>query len=214
MYYPFIESLASFLVDIPLTFVTIAFFCILLYFIVQLQQTAAQFFIFFLFVCWSLMLLLNGTDFPPILGIYCSSCNEGILQVFGGRLFIRSTCSVCWGYIFTGSRNLQLSCSFVFCLIVRLFLTAGYSLPIPSMIGALKWISYINVSSCDPFFVSDSKASLAASSLRLRGSDGQRVSHDPRTMFAARSIWSWLRRHHACQSNLYDNGSYSWAAYG
>jgi ATP-binding cassette subfamily G (WHITE) protein 2 (SNQ2) len=50
MYHPFIESLASFLVDIPITFVTIALFTIVLYFVVQLQQTPAQYFIFFLIV--------------------------------------------------------------------------------------------------------------------------------------------------------------------
>lgn len=43
MYHPFIEALALTLVDIPITFVTMSVFSILMYFIVDLQRTAAQF---------------------------------------------------------------------------------------------------------------------------------------------------------------------------
>jgi ATP-binding cassette subfamily G (WHITE) protein 2 (SNQ2) len=43
MYHPMVEALALTLVDIPFTFVTLAIFSILIYFIVQLQQTARQF---------------------------------------------------------------------------------------------------------------------------------------------------------------------------
>ncbi|KAJ7852075.1 hypothetical protein B0H14DRAFT_3085739 [Mycena olivaceomarginata] len=47
---PLIEAVALTLVDIPITFCTTAVFAILLYFIVGLQRTAAQFFIFYLFL--------------------------------------------------------------------------------------------------------------------------------------------------------------------
>lgn len=43
MYYPFIESLAHTVVDIPITLVTEAIFSVLLYFLVDLQRTASQF---------------------------------------------------------------------------------------------------------------------------------------------------------------------------
>jgi ATP-binding cassette, subfamily G (WHITE), member 2, SNQ2 len=43
MYHPFAESMALTLVDIPITFVTLSTFCILLYFLVGLQQSAGQF---------------------------------------------------------------------------------------------------------------------------------------------------------------------------
>ena len=43
MYHPFIESLAYTLVDIPISFVTLIIFGIILYFLVRLQQTASQF---------------------------------------------------------------------------------------------------------------------------------------------------------------------------
>lgn len=43
MYHPFIEALAFTLVDLPMTFITMVAFCILIYFIVGLQQSASQF---------------------------------------------------------------------------------------------------------------------------------------------------------------------------
>ena len=43
MYHPFVESMALTFVDFPITFVTLVFFCVILYFLVGLQKTAAQF---------------------------------------------------------------------------------------------------------------------------------------------------------------------------
>ncbi|KAG2357235.1 ABC-2 type transporter-domain-containing protein [Suillus spraguei] len=50
MYYPFIEAFAHTVVDIPITFIIQSVFCIILYFMVGLQRTVSQFFIFFLVV--------------------------------------------------------------------------------------------------------------------------------------------------------------------
>jgi ATP-binding cassette subfamily G (WHITE) protein 2 (SNQ2) len=50
MYYPFIESFAHTMVDIPFTFIIQAVFAVILYLLVDLQRTVSQFFIFFLFV--------------------------------------------------------------------------------------------------------------------------------------------------------------------
>lgn len=50
MYYPFIEAFAHTVVDIPITFIIQAVFCVILYFMVGLQKSASQFFIFFLIV--------------------------------------------------------------------------------------------------------------------------------------------------------------------
>jgi ATP-binding cassette subfamily G (WHITE) protein 2 (SNQ2) len=50
MYYPFIEAFAHTVVDIPITFIIQAVFCVILYFMVGLQRSASQFFIFFLVV--------------------------------------------------------------------------------------------------------------------------------------------------------------------
>ncbi|KII90642.1 hypothetical protein PLICRDRAFT_136999 [Plicaturopsis crispa FD-325 SS-3] len=50
LYHPFIEAVALTLVDIPITLGTISIFSIILYFLVGLQRSAGQFFIFFLFL--------------------------------------------------------------------------------------------------------------------------------------------------------------------
>lgn len=50
MYHPFIEALALTLVDIPMTLVIQAIFAVIVYFLVGLQRTAQQFFIFYLMV--------------------------------------------------------------------------------------------------------------------------------------------------------------------
>ena len=43
MYHPFMEAAALTFVDIPITFVTLAIFCVILYFLSGLQRTPAQF---------------------------------------------------------------------------------------------------------------------------------------------------------------------------
>lgn len=50
MYHPFIEALALTLVDVPLTLITQIIFAVIVYFLVGLQRTAQQFFIFYLLV--------------------------------------------------------------------------------------------------------------------------------------------------------------------
>ena len=43
MYHPFIEAAALTIVDVPITFVTIMIFSLILYFMVGLQASASQF---------------------------------------------------------------------------------------------------------------------------------------------------------------------------
>ncbi|KAG2154002.1 ABC-2 type transporter-domain-containing protein [Suillus clintonianus] len=50
LHYPFIQSLAHTVVDIPITLVVQLVFAVILYFLVGLQRSAAQFFIFYLFI--------------------------------------------------------------------------------------------------------------------------------------------------------------------
>ncbi|KAI9432823.1 hypothetical protein H4582DRAFT_2082905 [Lactarius indigo] len=50
MYHPFIEAVTLTIVDVPITFVTIMIFSIILYFMVGLRASATQFFTFFLFI--------------------------------------------------------------------------------------------------------------------------------------------------------------------
>ncbi|KAG0701470.1 ABC-2 type transporter-domain-containing protein [Suillus ampliporus] len=50
LHYPFIQSLAHTVVDIPITLMVQLVFAVLLYFLVGLQRSAAQFFIFYLYL--------------------------------------------------------------------------------------------------------------------------------------------------------------------
>ncbi|KAG1869109.1 ABC-2 type transporter-domain-containing protein [Suillus tomentosus] len=50
LYYPFIQSLAHTIVDIPVTLIVQLVFAVILYFLVGLQRSASQFFIFYLFI--------------------------------------------------------------------------------------------------------------------------------------------------------------------
>jgi ATP-binding cassette subfamily G (WHITE) protein 2 (SNQ2) len=43
MYHPFIEAAAMTLVDVPITFVTLTAYCLVLYFVVGLQASVGQF---------------------------------------------------------------------------------------------------------------------------------------------------------------------------
>ncbi|KAG0695683.1 ABC-2 type transporter-domain-containing protein [Suillus ampliporus] len=50
LHYPFIQSLVHTVVDIPITLIVQLVFAVILYFLVGLQRSAAQFFIFYLFI--------------------------------------------------------------------------------------------------------------------------------------------------------------------
>ncbi|KAJ3748437.1 pleiotropic drug resistance ABC transporter [Lentinula detonsa] len=109
MYHPFIESVALTLVDIPITFINTSIFGILIYFIVGLQQTASQFFIFYLFLFT--MTLTMKAWFRAIAASFKS---EATAQAVAGLILL------------------------------ALVIYTGYTIPKSSMIGALRWISYIN----------------------------------------------------------------------
>ncbi|EKM53332.1 uncharacterized protein PHACADRAFT_259626 [Phanerochaete carnosa HHB-10118-sp] len=109
MYYPFIESLALTLVDMPIAFITLLMFSIVLYFIVGLQQTASQFFIFLLFVYT--MTITMRSWFRLLAAAFKTPAPA---QTVAGLA------------------------------ILILVLYTGYAIPQPSMIGALRWITYVN----------------------------------------------------------------------
>ncbi|KAF8997054.1 pleiotropic drug resistance ABC transporter [Cyathus striatus] len=109
LYHPFIESLAVTLVDIPITFAILVVFCIVTYFMVGLQRSADQFFIFFLFVF--MMAIVMKAWFRAIAAAFAS---EATAQTLAG----------------------------ISILILSIY--TGYNIPKPSMIGALRWLTYIN----------------------------------------------------------------------
>ncbi|KAJ7455204.1 pleiotropic drug resistance ABC transporter [Mycena galericulata] len=109
LYHPFIEALALTLVDLPITFATTAVFAILLYFIVGLQRTAAQFFIFYLFLF--------------TMAVTMKAFFRAIAAAFKDPAPAQSVAGI---------------------LLLGLVVYTGYTIPKPSMIGALRWITYIN----------------------------------------------------------------------
>ncbi|KAG6897004.1 hypothetical protein C0992_004715 [Termitomyces sp. T32_za158] len=109
LYHPFIEALALTLVDIPITFVTTFLFGVILYFMVGLQRTAGQFFVFYLFV-FSMSVTMKAW-FRTIAAAFKS---EATAQTVAG----------------------------ISVLAVAIY--TGYQIPKPTMIGALRWITYIN----------------------------------------------------------------------
>ncbi|KZT04452.1 pleiotropic drug resistance ABC transporter [Laetiporus sulphureus 93-53] len=109
MYHPFVEALALTLVDVPTTAVTLILFSIILYFLVRLQQSAGQFFIFLLIV-FSMTITMKAW-FRAIAAAFRSAAPA---QAVAG----------------------------ISVLILTLY--TGYSIPQPSMIGALRWLTYVN----------------------------------------------------------------------
>ncbi|CDO77419.1 hypothetical protein BN946_scf184857.g26 [Trametes cinnabarina] len=109
MYHPFVEGLALTLVDVPITAVTMIVFSILIYFLVGLQQHAAQFFTFLLFVFT--MTITMKAWFRSLAAAFMSAAPA---QAVAGLTTL------------------------------ILVLYTGYNIPPPYMIGALRWITYIN----------------------------------------------------------------------
>ncbi|KAI9464145.1 P-loop containing nucleoside triphosphate hydrolase protein [Lactarius psammicola] len=109
MYHPFIEAAALTIVDVPITFVTIMIFSLILYFIVGLQASASQFLTFFLFI-FTMALVMKA-------------CFRSVAAAVGDPAPAQTIAGI---------------------MLLVLVLYTGYTIPKPSMIGALKWISYIN----------------------------------------------------------------------
>ncbi|TRM62061.1 ABC-2 type transporter-domain-containing protein [Schizophyllum amplum] len=108
-YHPFIDALALFLVDIPITFLNCTVWGVILYFMVGLQTSAAQFFIFFLFLFVSTITMKSW--FRALAAAFSA---EASAQSFAG----------------------------ISILVFSIY--TGYTIPRPSMIGALKWLTWIN----------------------------------------------------------------------
>ncbi|KAI9448645.1 ABC-2 type transporter-domain-containing protein [Russula earlei] len=109
MYHPFIEAAALTIVDVPITFFTIMTFSVIIYFMVGLQSSASQFFVYFLFV-FTLALVMKAWF-------------RAVAAAFGDPAPAQTVAGL---------------------MLLALVLYTGYTIPKPSMIGALKWISYIN----------------------------------------------------------------------
>ncbi|KAF9224734.1 pleiotropic drug resistance ABC transporter [Gyrodon lividus] len=109
MYYPFIDSLAHTIVDIPITLITSTSSTILTYFLVGLQKSTAQFFTFLLFIF--------------VITLTMKAFFRGVAASFK-----------------TDSAAVSLAGFSV--LVLTLY--TGYAIPRLSIVGGLRWISYLN----------------------------------------------------------------------
>ncbi|KAI0318679.1 pleiotropic drug resistance ABC transporter [Amylostereum chailletii] len=109
MYHPFVESVALTIVDLPVQFITMTLFSVVIYFLVGLQTSAGQFFIFLLFVMSMAVVM---------------------------KTWFRAAATA-----FTSPAPAVASAGLILLVIV---LYTGYAIPRPTMIGALRWLSYIN----------------------------------------------------------------------
>ena len=132
MYHPFTEAMALTLVDVPITLVTLMTFSVILYFLVQLQQSAEQFFTFYLLI------------------VIVSLCMKAFFRALSAA-FKREAGAQSLGGVMT----------------LALELYTGYSIPKPTMVGALKWITWINVRHLTKFFDAITDSPAIAAVLRL-----------------------------------------------
>ena len=132
MYHPMVEALALTLVDVPFTLATMILFTIIVYFIVGLQVSAAQ----FLYVYLLGFFLTFAQTFHRDFSIYFLFI---LVVALSMKALFRSLAAA-----FKKPAPAQAVAGV---LLLGLSLYTGYQIPKPSMIGALRWITYINVSS-------------------------------------------------------------------
>jgi len=134
MYHPFIEAAAMTLVDIPITLATLTAYSILVYFVVGLQESAGQF------------LYVFPGKFPSLINLHFEGSIFFLLVVTIAlvmKAYFRAIAA--W---FTDPTPAQ-SVAGVSLLVLTLY--TGYNIPEPYMVGALHWITYINV--CASFHI-------------------------------------------------------------
>ena len=128
MYHPFVESIALTVVDVPITILTLVFFSIILYFLTGLQRSAGQFlYVRKYFIVFSLLTQWSFSTFLLLV----------IVVSLTMKAFFRSLAA-----FFNSEANAQ-SMAGIFTLVLVLY--TGFNIPKPTMIGALRWITYVRI---------------------------------------------------------------------
>ena len=174
MYHPFIESFAMTVADIPITLVTLTIYSVVLYFVVGLQASAGQF-LCVIFTC-SLFAL---TD-PSYSVFFIFIITISLMM----KAYFRTIATA-----FADPAPAQ-ALAGVSLLVLTLY--TGYNIPVPRMIGALRWITYINVRStsnrCNPTV----HKSFIACQVRVRIGPDERISYLARSLFISCSLRRWV----------------------
>ena len=126
LYYPFIDSLAHTIVDIPITLISLGVMSAILYFLVGLQKTARQFLyvVYFYLVAWA-------HNFHSTFFLFT------FMVTFVMKACFRSVAA------FSTSESSAMAIAGV--IIMPLILYTGYATPLGDITAALRWISYLNV---------------------------------------------------------------------
>jgi len=176
MYHPFIESFAMTLADIPITFVTLTIYSIVLYFVVGLQASAGQF-LYVIPICYP-FLLSN----PSYSVFYLFIVTISLMM----KAYFRTIATA-----FADPAPAQ-ALAGVSLLVLTLY--TGYNIPVPRMIGALRWITYINVRSTSDRRDLIIHKSFIACQVRVRVDPDERIPYLARNLFISCSLWRWVRR--------------------
>jgi len=127
MYHPFIEAFAMTLADIPITLITLTIYSIVLYFVVGLQESAGQ------FLCETFIHPWFAPTDPFRSVFYLFIITVSLVM----KAYFRTIAS-----IFSQPAPAQAVAGITLLVLV---LYTGYQIPVPQMIGALRWLIYINV---------------------------------------------------------------------
>ena len=174
MYHPFIESFAMTVADIPITFVTLTIYCIVLYFVVGLQASASQF--------------LCVTDIGSVSVLTDPSHSVFYLFIITVSLMMKAYFRT-MATAFSDPAPAQ-ALAGVSLLILTLY--TGYNIPVPRMIGALRWLTYLNVGSISGRRNLVIHKLYTAGQVRVRIGPNERISYLARSLFIPRSLWSWV----------------------
>ena len=129
LYYAFIEGLAHLIVEIPINFLSLAIMSVILYFLVGLQKTAEQ------FLCVSFFWLYQNTN--------SSSRLHSTYLVFTGTVSL--VMKICFRTVAAFSSSESTAIPVTGSLSMILVLYTGYAIPTSNIVGALRWITSLNV---------------------------------------------------------------------
>lgn len=109
LYHPFVDAIASTLVDLPISFLNSVVYVVILYFCVGLQRSVGQFFVYFAMMFLSFIVM--RAYYRAMSAAFVSQVNAIIMAGLSLMTFTLYT---------------------------------GYAVAKPLMIGALRWLSYLN----------------------------------------------------------------------
>ena len=203
MYHPMVDALALTLVDVPFTLANMILFTIIVYFIAGLQVSAAQ----FLWVYFTWIFL----DFGPNLTFYRNFSTFFLfilVLALSMNALVRSLAAA-----FKRAAPTQAVAGVLF---LGLALYTGYQIPKPSMIGALRWISYINVSFETLLLVVQTwslttRILRTASPIRFWSYHDQRIPHFGWRLLYSCTVRSWVWRYLRGQPSVYGPRVTAWS---